>query len=1299
MNKNLKIILFGLSLIMFAGGAMAAPSLSGGTVSPETGTVSDSFEFTVTYTDPNNTVADYVNVTIDGVPFSMSESDASDTNMVDGKDYTYTESSFTKGTYAYAFYTANANGTVGPLDSGTFEITNSAPVLSSPDVNPSSGSPADNFVFTVTYTDADNDSANYVNVTIDGTPYSMSATDASDTNTADGKEYTYTGSSFSAGTHSYNFSASDGTDIVGPEGSGTFDVGSGSSLTGSISPSSGNPSTTFNFNATFTNEDDEIPDYVRVTIDGNEYDMTEVDSADLITSDGKDYSYSDSGFSDGSHTYSFSAGVGSDTIGPVGSGTFDVDVSNHQPTLTDDEVNAPDEFIVGKKVYFNVTYTDSDNDAPSFMYVQIDGDNNTMSKLDSSDNDATNGIEYTYNTSSLDKGEHTYAFYASDGASDVNIDSANFSIYSENYYSGDRIWDENAGQSTTYTWDAKSFSGFFYDLDSGISSETMTITDIDRSLGEGDIVYETRPVETEFEQSDWGSYEVIGFMAEKYFAAYTDNTDIDGIETVSMMSSGQLSKILIDNDERKSVFSGASLDLADDYQLNIVEVDVNGDSVYVTLTKDGDELDSGVVSGGSDYIYETDLGDSDDVALIVIHFDEIFSGRESNAVFVEGVFQISDEYVELEDGESYGDMEITSISSELIEMENDGTVSLSEGDTVDLMGSIKLIVADDNDLRFAPFVDMSDPGTYELRGTVAEENDLLTWTPLNFEGFYYDIDEGIRTEELELTAISGRTIQDGDLEYRSTPASVEFEHSSWGEFEVIGFMAKKYFAGYNENTSIDGVDDVSLISSGQLAEVLLDTDDEVSIYSGSSLVLEEGYTLDILEVDTDGDSVLVELSQDGDEIDTSVVSANDDYVYEVDVGDADDVPVIIIHFNEVFSGRESNAVFVEGIFQISEDYLELEDGDNYGEMEITSFGSDSIVMRNDGSISLGSGDEVSLMGEVGIKVADSGTLRYYPFVEVSTEPTGTLNVDLSETTVVEGTEITITVTSRGASVSDATIKVEDTTIGTTDEEGILEYTPSETGTLEIVAKKEGYTSGSDELEVISEDDESRKLVIEVSPDEVYEGTSATIFVLKAIGSEAVEGAEVTLDGNSIGSTSLDGTISYTMTEVGTHKLVATKSGFLDAELNLEVQELAANFEFSNLRITPLDVEEGEEATFSVDVTNTGTAAGEYTADLKVNGTVVDSQTVSLGMDESQTIEFKHTEEEPGVYTAEVGDLSEEYEVFESSGTIWYILGAIVLLVAGGVGYLFTAGGWTVEIAQAKVDEAIQSIQELIGNLR
>jgi S-layer protein (TIGR01567 family) len=899
--------------------------------------------------------------------------------------------------------------------------------------------------------------------------------------------------------------------------------------------------------------------------------------------------------------------------------------------------------------------------------------------------------------SGLDDGvTYYYSVFAYNAADSTYFTNSTIKSFKTPSMSGNRIWEE--GMSLKYIWDAKSFSGFFYDLESGLSSETMTIYNIDRSLSSGDIVYQTRPVETDFQHSGWGKYQVIGFMAEKYFAAYTINTTINGVDRLSMMSSGQLSKILIDDDERESIFSGSSLTLKEGYALNIVEVDINGNSVFVTLTKDGDELDSDVISGGDDYVYKTDVGDADDVVLIAVHFDNIFSGRESNAVFVQGIFQISDDYLELDDGESFGNMEITSISDEMIEMENDGTISLSKGRNVVIMGKINLLVADNNDLRFAPYVDMSDPGTYELRGTVVEGAQLLTWNPLNFEGFYYDIDEGIQTESLELQSISGRTIPANGLVYTSTPASVDFERSEWGKFNVIGFMAEKYFAGYTAGTDFDGASALSLISSGQLSKVLLDDDDKISVYSGSSLVLEEGYTLNIVEVDTNGESVLIELYKDGDEVDTDIVSADSDYVYKKDLGDSDDVPLIIIHFNEVFSGRESNAVFVQGIFQISEDYISLESGDNYDKMEVTSFGN-SIVMKNDKSISLNRGKDISLMGDVVLRVADSGTLRYYPAVDVTTAPSQTLNVDLSDSTVIEGEKVTITVTARGASISGATVKSEGTTIGTTGDDGRLDYTTSKAGTYEITAEKTGYTSGAEDLVVISEDDETKKMSIEVSPSEVYEGTSMTIFVIKAIGGDAISGATVTYDGRSIGTTGSDGTVSYTATEAGVHKLKATKSGMVDAELDLRVNELAAKFSFSNLGIAPLEIRQGKEATITVDVTNTGTAAGEYTLDLKINDVVVDSQLVSLAIGESTTIEFKHKEQEPGTYKVEVGGLSTTYEVFENSGTVWYVLGAIALAAVGGVAYLFTAGGWTVEIAQAKVAEAIEALKELVGNLR
>jgi len=281
-------------------------------------------------------------------------------------------------------------------------------------------------------------------------------------------------------------------------------------------------------------------------------------------------------------------------------------------------------------------------------------------------------------------------------------------------------------------------------------------------------------------------------------------------------------------------------------------------------------------------------------------------------------------------------------------MKNEDDIGLDKGDTIDLMGKIQIQVADDNTLRFAPVLDTTEEGTYELRGTVYDEDvdgdSLPTWTPFNFEGFYYNIDEGIGTEKLEIKTLSSNNIPNGELVYTSEPQPVEFEHDEWGNFTVVGFMAEKYFAGYPDDTADGKINDVSVLSDNVLAKVLTDSDDKESMYSGSALVLEEGYSLNILEVDVNGETVWVQLEKDGDVVDDDFITSGQDYIYETELGEAEDVPIIIVHFGTVFAGAETSAVFTQGLFQISDDYIEINNGDSFDEMEITSVSQNGITM-------------------------------------------------------------------------------------------------------------------------------------------------------------------------------------------------------------------------------------------------------------------------------------------------------------------------------------------------------------------
>jgi S-layer protein (TIGR01567 family) len=812
---------------------------------------------------------------------------------------------------------------------------------------------------------------------------------------------------------------------------------------------------------------------------------------------------------------------------------------------------------------------------------------------------------------------------------------------------GSRIWDENAGQNLTYTWTPQTYSGFYYDLDTGEGSENLTVelTAGSRSIQRDGLEYETRPIITEFEYEDWGSYQVIGFMAERYFAGYTENSSFVN-DDISVIAEGQLSKILIDSDDRRSLYTGSTLILEEGYSLNIVEVDVNGDTVWVQLEKDGDVVDDGFLSSNRDYVYETELGDAEDVPLIAVHLAQIFRGTETNAVFVEGIFQISDEYVQIENEDRFGEMEVSSTSSSGITMRNDDSITLSRGDTVDIMGRLSFVVADASELRFAPIVETSEPGTYELRGTVHDETlDTTIWTPFNFEGFYYSIDENVSTESLTITeGISGSSIDDEALVYSTSPALVNFEQESWGSYQVIGFMAEKYFAGYPENT-FENSERVSILSDDILSKVLIDDDSQKSMFTGSSITLENGYSFKASEVDVNGNRVLVELYKDGQLLDSGIVPSNGDYVYEADIGGAEDVPMIAVHVSTVFRSRETDAVFIEGIFQISDDYVELSQGDSYGEMEISTISSSGITMRNEDSISLSRGDTIDLMGNVSFRVADSSVLRFYPFVEVESAAQDQLEIETPDVLMV-GEAAEILVTARNVSVSDVEVFLENESIGTTGDDGTLTYTPGQEGSFTLSANREGYISGSKDVDIVGAG--VLKLLLSVSPETVREGDQISIRVTDSAENQPVSGADVFFGGQRIeGQTGADGTVSYWVTAPGSYEVNATKAGYEEGETIVEVSE-GASFEFSDLSIEPASVEGGDAVTVQVNVTNTGNIAGETEVELLINGESVDSETVSLEAGESTVIEFSHIEEEVGTYTVEIGELSGSYDVTEST---------------------------------------------------
>lgn len=103
----------------------------------------------------------------------------------------------------------------------------------------------------------------------------------------------------------------------------------------------------------------------------------------------------------------------------------------------------------------------------------------------------------------------------------------------------------------------------------------------------------------------------------------------------------------------------------------------------------------------------------------------------------------------------------------------------------------------------------------------------------------------------------------------------------------------------------------------------------------------------------------------------------------------------------------------------------------------------------------------------------------------------------------------------------------------------------------------------------------------------------------------------------------------------------------DWEISYVLPILApASFTVTDLTVTPTEVEVSEEVTVSVTVTNIGGTEGSYTLALEINGTVEETETLSLTGGAFTTVGFRVTREDPGNYTVRVGELETGFTVKE-----------------------------------------------------
>lgn len=272
-----------------------------------------------------------------------------------------------------------------------------------------------------------------------------------------------------------------------------------------------------------------------------------------------------------------------------------------------------------------------------------------------------------------------------------------------------------------FYWDADGFSGFWYQIKPGLSSEvlyfhnrvnTSGTIQLGDKIAEGNLYYVSKPQiqKTKIGGSDDAStyivdnvdlkkYYLMGFFGSQYLAMP---------QNPSVLSDGykpeKIATILMEqkNDNKKQMFSGEKWELASGWSLVAQQIDVEGNKVWVELKKNGEIIDSDVISAAENltrpqrtYLYK----DKDDYPVFYCYVDSIFRGNTSDFVVFKYAFLRGD-IISIECGDVYGAFDVEGF--EVPAVINGTNFAGSGAETVLNTGDSALVLSNNADIILSP---------------------------------------------------------------------------------------------------------------------------------------------------------------------------------------------------------------------------------------------------------------------------------------------------------------------------------------------------------------------------------------------------------------------------------------------------------------------------------------------------------------------------------------------------------------------------------------------------------------------
>ena len=295
----------------------------------------------------------------------------------------------------------------------------------------------------------------------------------------------------------------------------------------------------------------------------------------------------------------------------------------------------------------------------------------------------------------------------------------------------------------------------------------------------------------------------------------------------------------------------------------------------------------------------------------------------------------------------------------------------------------------------------------EVNGISASEKDAtnpfnlsnlpVKWNASSFMGFYYDMEDSLGQEELNINNIniSERNIPVNGLYYNTTPqvkmlsvvkngfgsnvtaaklkglektnTNEAFDN---GSYQVIGWQGEKYVA---LNSKVH-----------KLTKPIIEgatTADRKTLVMGDTWHIGEGWAITARSIDAKAypRQVWLVLSKDGVKKDERFVSQGYIYNYlENNISNETNVPVFITYVDSVFAGATTDMVQLRYTWLISSNVTTINNGDQFGLLQVDSISPNIVLTNKISSVNLPRSNYSNITEKLRFKVADNDTLRFVP---------------------------------------------------------------------------------------------------------------------------------------------------------------------------------------------------------------------------------------------------------------------------------------------------------------------------------